>query len=250
MHTQLPTDLPDLAAAPIAAILLWLLLRGIASRWLALAEEFRPQPRRRGLFAIEHRLVGRYLAWWHRPRWEGFDPPPVRAALDHGPLILASNHTAGVDVLLLQMPLRRLVRWMMWRGEMRPSVAWLWRHVEVIPVEQDRKDLSALRSGLRALHAGEVVGIFPEGGIERPPRVIKAFEPGLGLLAAKSRAPVLLCFVEGTPAGESLGALLKTSRSRVRALGVFTAEPGERPDAFVDRLRREMIRVSGWPADG
>jgi 1-acyl-sn-glycerol-3-phosphate acyltransferase len=247
-----PTDasisIAALAWAPIVLLLSWLLLRRVAAWWLRLLEAFRPQAQGRGVFGLEHRIVARYLRWMHQPRWEGFDAPLVRATLDRGPLIVASNHTAGIDPLLLQMPLRRLVRWMMWRGEMHPAAAPLWRHVRVIPVAQDQRDLSALRVGLRALADGEVVGIFPEGGIERPPRTIKAFEPGLGLLAAKSGAPVLLCFIEGTPAGESLGSLVTPSRSRVRALGIFTAERGERPDAFVDRLRRELLRASGWPA--
>lgn len=234
-------------ATLLTALLAWLLLRCAGAWWLALREEFRPQGREWAVFALEHRLVGGYLAAMHRPRWEGFEAPAVRRLLESGPLIVAANHTAGVDVLLLQAPLRRLVRWMMWRGEMHPAAAWVWRHVRVIPVAQDQRDLSALRTGLRALHAGEVVGIFPEGGIARPPRRIQRFEAGLGLLASKSGAPVLLCLVEGTPAGESVGALLRRSRSRVRVLGIFRPEPRERPDAFAERLRGVLIQASGWP---
>jgi 1-acyl-sn-glycerol-3-phosphate acyltransferase len=230
-----------------AAVLAWLLLRRVGAGWLAMVEEFRPQGRGVAIFAIEHRLAQAYLASMHRPRWEGFDAPAVRQLLESGPLIVAANHTAGVDVLLLQAPLRRLIRWMMWRGEMHPAAAWIWRHVRVIPVAQDQRDLSALRSGLRALHAGEVVGIFPEGGIARPPGRIQRFEAGLGLLASKSGAPVLLCFVDGTPAGESTRALLRRSRSRVRVLGIFRPEPRERPDAFAERLRGELLQASGWP---
>lgn len=204
--------------------------------------------------AAEHRLAGLYLRLLHRARLEGFERIEGLANLagDAGGagqgLIVAANHTCGLDPVLLQMLVRRRIRWMMWTGQMAPALGWLWRHLEVLPVEQDGRDLQTVRAAVRALDRGEVLGIFPEGGIARPPGQVQAFQPGLGLLASRSSAPVLLCLVRGTPAPRVGGSFLLPSRSKVIAVGLYRVEPGERPNAFLERMRQSLIEASGWPA--
>ena len=43
------------------------------------------------------------------------------------------------------------------------------------------------------------IGIFPEGGIARPPGVLREFQTGVGFLVRKSRATVLPVWLEGMP---------------------------------------------------
>lgn len=195
------------------------------------------------LLAVECSVARAYLALVHRIRFEGFDAIPElpRLALPGGgPLIVAANHTSGLDPMLLQMPLRRRIRWMMWTGQMIRGLGWLWRHLAVLPVAQDGRDLSTVRDSLRALQRGEVLGVFPEGGIERPPGELLPFQPGLGVLATRSAAPVLLCFIDGTPAPRVFGSFFRPSRTRVRAVGVFRTDAGESGERFVSRLRDAM----------
>ncbi len=202
------------------------------------------------LLAIECLVARAYLALVHRVRFEGFDAIPElpRLALPGGgPLIVAANHTSGLDPMLLQMPLRRRIRWMMWTGQMGRGLGWLWRHLAVLPVAQDGRDLATVRDSLRALQRGDVLGVFPEGGIERPPGELLPFQPGLGVLAARSAAPVLLCFIEGTPAPRVFGSFLLPSRTRVRAVALIRAHAGETPAALLARMQKAMLDSSGWP---
>ena len=200
--------------------------------------------------AIECRLARAYLELVHRVRFEGFDAIPDLARLAEpgsGPLIVAANHTCGLDPMLLQMPLRRRIRWMMWTGQMLRGLGWLWRHLAVLPVAQDGRDLATVRDSLRALQRGDVLGVFPEGGIERPPGEILPFQPGLGVLASRSAAPVLLCFIEGTPAPKVFGSFFSRSRTRVRAVGLVRAAAGESPAALLARMQQAMLDASGSP---
>lgn len=58
-----------------------------------------------------------------------------------------------------------------------------------IPVGRDAVDVVAGRRMLRTLYSGEVLGIFPEGGIDECR--MKSGYPGVGYLALKTGAPVI-----------------------------------------------------------
>lgn len=68
-------------------------------------------------------------------------------------------------------------------------------------VQRDGSDRTALRTAARRLHAGRVVGIFPEGGIRAGTSSIlegAPMRPGVGALSLLGRAPILPCAVIGT----------------------------------------------------
>ncbi len=74
---------------------------------------------------------------------------------------------------------------------------WLYNAVGVILVERSGRDMAAARAGMRALAAGYVLGVFPEGRIETSNDLIP-FQSGIGLLALKTRAPVYPTYLTGT----------------------------------------------------
>jgi 1-acyl-sn-glycerol-3-phosphate acyltransferase len=60
----------------------------------------------------------------------------------------------------------------------------------VIPVNQEGVDRSAIKAVIRALQAGNGVLMFPEGS-RTVDGNLQAAEPGLGLIIAKTLAPVV-----------------------------------------------------------
>jgi 1-acyl-sn-glycerol-3-phosphate acyltransferase len=119
--------------------------------------------------------------------------------------------------------------------------------------------VSAIKTGLRELKNGEVVGLFPEGeikgGTESALRGAQ-IKRGVCLLAARANCPVLPCVILGTDKLNEVGPWLPARRGRIWiACGEFI-EPVQGPDkhaaraemaakieqAFVElyaRLRRE-----------
>jgi len=84
-----------------------------------------------------------------------------------GPAILVCNHTGAVDPLLIQSVSPRLIRWMMAKEYFdRKLLRWVFDAVGVILVERSGRDMAATRHAMRALEAGHVLGVFPEGRIE------------------------------------------------------------------------------------
>jgi len=67
---------------------------------------------------------------------------------------------------------------MMMRNMMVRPLAGLWDWLAIIPVEKEGRDFAALRTAIRHLDGGHVVGIFAEGGLECP-RHINPYLPGV-----------------------------------------------------------------------
>ena len=116
----------------------------------------------------------------------------------HGPAILICNHVSGLDPMLIQSVCPRLIVWMMAREyyEMR-GLKTIFKTVEAIPVDRAGRDLAATRAALRALEAGRILGVFPEGKIETSHDLLP-FQTGVALLAIKAGVPVYPAYLDGT----------------------------------------------------
>ena len=192
-----------------------------------------------------------YLRRWHRIELVGFDdlPPPFRAG-DTGPGIVVANHTAGIDPLLVQMGIRRFVRWMMWADMMIPALNVVWRTARILPVSYGEKDTTTVRTAIKYLRNGGLVGVFAEGAIARPPKEVRPFQPGVGLLARLGRAPVLLVHIRDTPyRPTAFGSVFRRSRPVVEVVGLFDLQREKDPQVAADRLRAAMLEHTGWPAN-
>ena len=111
--------------------------------------------------------------------------------IQSGPVILAMNHESYLDPLLAGTACDRaiyfLARWMLLDA---PVLGWLLPKLNVIPVNQEGVDRSAIKALIRALNAGNGVLVFPEGSRTLDGNLQPA-EPGLGLVIAKTLAPVV-----------------------------------------------------------
>jgi 1-acyl-sn-glycerol-3-phosphate acyltransferase len=185
----------------------------------------------------------------HQVRFVGFEdlPSPFRHG-DVGGGIVVANHTAGVDPFIVQTGIRRLIRWMMWADMMDPRFDFAWKAGQALPVSYGSEDASTLRKAVRHVKNGGLIGIFPEGAIERPPGEIRPFQPGVGLLARLSKAPVLVLWIHDTPYTETASAsIFKRSHSIVELVNVVDLSREKEPTVATAILRDAIVDRSGWP---
>jgi len=121
-----------------------------------------------------------------------------------GPAMLIANHRSGVDPLLIMALSPRPIRWMMAKEyeSIRP-LRRLFEVIRTIGVARDGRDSRALREALRALHHGDLLGVFPEGRIETSANLLP-FQPGAAMIALRARVPVIPVYHHGMPLCESM----------------------------------------------
>ncbi len=121
---------------------------------------------------------------------------------ESGPLILACNHISHFDPPLAGSFFPRHVDWMAMEELFRDRrFARLLEITGAFPVHRDGTDRTALRTAVRRLQAGRVVGIFPRAAFALGETSIlegAPMRPGVGALAVLAGAPVLPCVVAGT----------------------------------------------------
>jgi 1-acyl-sn-glycerol-3-phosphate acyltransferase len=130
-----------------------------------------------------------------------FAAPPLPAK---GPAILICNHTSGLDPVMIQSACKRVIVWMMAKEyyEIKPLKPFF-QLLEAIPVDRQARDTGAMRSALRALQDGRILGIFPEGRISTIKGQMLPFQNGVAQLAIKTGAPIYPAFLNGTQYGVS-----------------------------------------------
>lgn len=110
-----------------------------------------------------------------------------------GNLMICANHSGMADPIwiffALKMP--HVPRIMAKKEVMAvPVLGWFLRMLGVIGVDRDQADLQAIKTGLRCLHDGQQMMIFPEGTRVRKGQKVTA-KRGAVTLAVRTGTPIL-----------------------------------------------------------
>jgi 1-acyl-sn-glycerol-3-phosphate acyltransferase len=110
-----------------------------------------------------------------------------------GSAIIAANHITNFDPFAIGQPTKRRVHFMGKKELFRTAIGkWFQESGNSFPVDRSRADLSAIKTAIRILKAGQILVIFPQGT-----RGGQAAKDGVGFIALKGAAPIV-------PAGISL----------------------------------------------
>ncbi|WP_405016503.1 1-acyl-sn-glycerol-3-phosphate acyltransferase [Kitasatospora sp. NBC_00070] len=167
-----------------------------------------------------------------------------------GGAVLVSNHISYLDFLFAGLGAfkggKRKTRFMAKDDVFKHAVSGpLMRGMKHIPV--DRADgQPAYEAAVRALRAGEVVGVFPEATISRS-FTLKKFKTGAARMAADSGAPLLPVILWGTQQLWTKGRP-KTLTKRHVPVTIMIGEPivlapGDKPVMVTRRLRAAMTEM-------
>ena len=165
-----------------------------------------------------------------------------------GPLLVVVNHTAGVDPILVSSVIPRRVHWLMAEDMRVPMLDWFWDWIGVIFIARNRHGRTGLRRARKHLADGGVIGIFPEGHIERPHGRLLPFAVGVGVLVQRTGAKVLPVIVDGTPETPSAWDSLYTgseARVRVKKPIVYSGRSMSSAEITAD-LQAHFVQWTGW----
>jgi 1-acyl-sn-glycerol-3-phosphate acyltransferase len=199
-------------------------------------------------------LLGPALHALFRPSVTGEEHVP-----ETGGAILASNHLSFSDSIFLPLVVKRRVTFLAkadyftGTGIKGRLTAGFFRGVGQLPVDRSGGQASdaALRTGLRALRRGELLGIYPEGTRSPDGRLYRG-KTGVARLALEARVPVLPVAMIDTDKVQPIGKLVP----HLGRVGVVIGEPldfsrydGMEDDRFVlrsitDEIMYELMRLS------
>lgn len=141
--------------------------------------------------------------------------------INEGPVILASNHQSYLDPPLVGISSDRAIYFLARKTLLDvPILGGVLPKLNVIPVDQEGTDRSALKTLIRILKAGEGTLVFPEGARTQDGNLQPAL-PGIGLVIAKTQAPVVPIRIFGSREALPRGG----SRLRFHPITVVIGEP-------------------------
>lgn len=153
------------------------------------------------IFTLVPEFVMRFITWvlvntLYRVREDGSERIP-----EEGPVLLVCNHVSFMDPLLLMANLRRPMRFVMYYKIFRiPVLSFVFRTAKAIPIAGHREDPAVLQEAYDAIDAalanGEVVCIFPEGGLTGD-GAIAPFRAGVEKILARRPVPVVPMALRG-----------------------------------------------------
>ncbi|WP_282019757.1 lysophospholipid acyltransferase family protein [Planomicrobium okeanokoites] len=116
---------------------------------------------------------------------------------DQGGILLCSNHIHALDPPVVGMTSPRTVHFMAKEELFKvPVLGRILPQVNAFPVKRGMSDREALRSALRILKNGDVVGLFPEG-TRSTDGFLKKGLSGAGFFALRGDADVMPCAIIG-----------------------------------------------------
>ena len=204
-------------------------------------------PAQSALYGLNYTLT-RVL--WRARINSAFPIPPDQGA------VIVCNHRCPLDPSFIALTVPRVVHWMVAKEYCEHlMLRGLLRTCRVIPVNRGSVDMTAVKTAIRLVQSGELVGVFPEGHINTTEQVLLPGRPGAAMIALKARAPVVPCHIHGAPYdGTTLGCLFMPASVRLEIgspidLSEYYDRDDQRQaqDELTRRLLVEIARLGGRP---
>ncbi len=164
-----------------------------------------------------------------------------------GGAVLVANHSSWIDGAIMLIIAPRRTRMIAWSGNFTNFVMrFLARLADVILISGGPKSiLRGLGSARQAVLEGQVVGIFPEGGISRTGQV-QTFKPGIMRVIEDTNAPVIPVYIDqiwGSVFTYSGGkAIWKMPRWRRHRITIHVGRPVPSPQS-VFAIRQSLQQL-------
>jgi 1-acyl-sn-glycerol-3-phosphate acyltransferase len=154
------------------------------------------------IFSLVPEFVTRFVAWLvikalYRIEIRGVE----QHVPDTGAALVVCNHVSFMDALLLAGAVPRPIRFVMYYKIYHlPLMNLAFRAARAIPIAGAKEDEALMQRAFAEIDAalanGELVGIFPEGGLTRDGEIAK-FRPGVERVLAARPVPVVPLALRG-----------------------------------------------------
>ena len=128
----------------------------------------------------------------YRPTYIGLDNIPK-----NNKIILAGNHKNNLDCLLLISSTNRTIHFLAKDSLNKGIKKILFKNMAIIPVNRKIHDKNALNSAIKVLKEDKVIGIFPEGTINKTNDLVIPFKIGAIKMASVTNTKIVPFIITG-----------------------------------------------------
>jgi len=202
------------------------------------------------IYTLVPEFLLRFLSWLvvntlYRLQVKGLENVP-----DEGAALIVCNHVSFMDPLIVAGTVRRPIRFVMYYKIFQwPGMSWLFRAARAIPIAGRKEDPEMMERAFaevdRELAAGNLIAIFPEGGITRD-GAIQRFRPGVERILEARPVPVIPMALRG------MWGSLFSRRDRLRVprrfwsrIELVVAEPIPPEKAEAELLEAKVKEMRG-----
>lgn len=114
-----------------------------------------------------------------------------------GAVIICGNHTKWLDPLLLVSTTNRTIHFMAKDSLHKGMKKCIFKGLGTIPVNRKIRDKDSLNKAIECLNNNYVIGIFPEGTINKTDDIIMPFKFGTVAMAGKTNAVIVPFSITG-----------------------------------------------------
>jgi 1-acyl-sn-glycerol-3-phosphate acyltransferase len=216
------------------------------------------------IFMLVPEYLLRFVAWVASRLVYRFKVTGDLSIPTDGAAVLVCNHVSFVDAVLLMAASPRPIRFLMdHRIFQVPVLGWLFRLAKAIPIAPQKEDPSAYEAAFDAaaqvLREGDLLAIFPEGGITRD-GTLQPFKGGIMKILERAEAdgvqaqviPMALTNLWGSffsrveeRQGERVAMVRPFRRGFFNRVGLNVGAPIAAPVVTPDGLRERVAGLLG-----
>ncbi len=147
------------------------------------------------IYSLLPEFLMRFLAWMVINIIYRIQPSGLENIPKSGPAVVVCNHVSFMDPIILGGSVARPMRFVMYYKIFQmPFLSFIFRNARAIPIASRHEDEELLEAAFEKvdaeLAAGNIVCIFPEGGLTEDGNVRK-FKPGIEKIIARRAVPVI-----------------------------------------------------------
>ena len=205
------------------------------------------------IYGLVPEFLMRFLAWilihsFYRVEKEDLDRIP-----ETGACVLVCNHVSYVDAVVIAACVRRPIRFVMDHKIFSvPLLSFIFRTMRTIPIAPAREDAAmkdrAFAEVAKALEAGEVVGIFPEGKLTDTGE-LNPFRPGIQQIVETTPVPVVPLALRGLWGSffsrSHEGTAMRRLRGVFSRIALVAAPPVPAERVTLDGLQATVLALRG-----
>ncbi|HXI36177.1 MAG TPA: MFS transporter, partial [Burkholderiales bacterium] len=199
------------------------------------------------IYLLVPEFLMRFMVWIlirsvYRLRQTGLERIP-----EDGPAVLVCNHVSYVDALVISAACHRPIRWVMYYKIFHiPFLRFFFRTAKAIPIAGSKEDPRMLEQAYEAiareLAAGELVGLFPEGGLTSDGEVAE-FRGGVARILERTPVPVIPMALSGL--WRSIFARNRSADRLFPRVRLAVGEPVPAAQATPEALRSRVLDLRG-----